>query len=106
KTLRIAAEYADYTNFSGMPDDFSRKSAILEQHCRDVGRDFGEIVRSSNFNVVIGRDEREVEARFDWIRAHYASAGLAEDAVEKIVRSFRGGPLVGTPEQILETLTD
>lgn len=106
KTLRIAAEYADYTNFSGMPEDFSAKSEVLRRHCQDIGRDFEEIVRSANFNVVIGHDAREVEARLEWIRAHYASAGLADDAVEKIVHSFRGGPLVGTPEQILETLTD
>ncbi|HHU09707.1 MAG TPA: LLM class F420-dependent oxidoreductase [Intrasporangiaceae bacterium] len=106
KTLRIAAEYADYTNFSGMPEEFSHKSEVLAGHCRDIGRDVDEIVRSANFNVVIGRDEREVKARFDWIRAHYASAGLAEDQVDRIVRSFRNGPLVGTPEQILETLTD
>ncbi|MEM8214029.1 hypothetical protein Q4R51_22760, partial [Morganella morganii] len=59
KTLRIAAEYADYTNFSGMPEEFSAKSEILAGHCKDVGRDFDTIVRSANFNVVIGRTDRE-----------------------------------------------
>ena len=34
KTLRIAAEYADYTNFTGMPEQFSAKSEILRQHAR------------------------------------------------------------------------
>ncbi len=106
KTLRIAAEYADYTNFSGMPDEFTHKSQILQEHCRDLGRDYDEIVRSANFNVVIGRTDREVQDRLGWIRDHYASAGLPDDVVEKTVQSFADGPLVGTPEQIVETLRD
>ena len=55
RTLRIAAPYADYTNFSdGRADEFARKSQILADHCRDVGSDFDAITRSVNFNVVIG----------------------------------------------------
>ena len=106
KTLRIAAEYADYTNFSGMPEEFSAKSEILAGHCADIGRPFEEIVRSANFNVVIGRDEREVNERLDWIRGHYARAGLPQDVVESTVRSFAEGPLVGTPEQVVASLLD
>lgn len=106
KTLRIAAEYADYTNFSGMPEEFSAKSAILEEHCRDLGRDFAQITRSANYNVVIGRDDAEVRDRLGWIRDHYASAGLPDDVVESTVKSFEDGPLVGTPERIVETLRD
>jgi F420-dependent oxidoreductase-like protein len=104
KTLRIAAEYADYTNFSGMPEEFRHKSEVLRGHCADIGRDFEQIVRSANFNVVIGRDEAEVEDRLGWIENHYRSCGLPEDVVAKTVQSFRDGPAVGTPEQIVETL--
>jgi alkanesulfonate monooxygenase SsuD/methylene tetrahydromethanopterin reductase-like flavin-dependent oxidoreductase (luciferase family) len=106
RTLRIAAEYADYTNFSGMPEEFSAKSEILRAHCADVGREFEDIVRSANFNVVIGRDDAEVQERLAWIRDHYTSAGLPEDVVESTVKSFADGPLVGTPEQIIEALVD
>ena len=106
KTLRIAAEYADYTNFSGMPEEFSAKSEILRGHCEAIGRPFEEIVRSANFNVVIGRDEAEVQERLGWIRDHYTSAGLPADVVESTVKSFENGPLVGTPEQIVEALVD
>ena len=104
KTLRIAAEHADYTNFSGMPDEFAHKSEVLKGHCDDLGRDFGEIVRSANFNVVIGHTEAEVKDRLGWIRDHYTRAGLAPDVVESTVRSFADGPLVGTPEQVVEAL--
>jgi F420-dependent oxidoreductase-like protein len=104
KTLRIAAEYADYTNFDGSPKGFAHKSAVLREHCREVGRDFDEIVRSANYNVVIGRDENEVKDRLAWIREQYLRAGLSESRADEQVRSAASGPLVGTPEQIIETL--
>src|SRR4051812_42279717 len=54
KTLRIAAEYARYTNFEGSSvEAFEHKSQVLADHCRDVGTDFEAIVRSANYNVVI-----------------------------------------------------
>src|SRR5882724_3165130 len=54
KTLRIAAKYAQYTNFDATPEVFKRKSEILAQHCAEVGTDYDAIVRSGNYNVVIG----------------------------------------------------
>ena len=103
KTLRIAAQHATYTNFDGTAEEFARKSEILAGHCRDVGTDFDAITRSANYNVVIGRDAAEVQQRLDWIRQHYAAV-LAPDKVDEVVESFRSGPLVGTPEQIVATL--
>src|SRR5664279_3230562 len=62
-TLKIAAKYAQYTNFDGTLDGFRRKSAVLAEHCRSVGRDFGAITRSANCNVAIGATEHEVQER-------------------------------------------
>ncbi len=104
KTLRIAAHYADYTNFDGTPETFGHKSEILAQHCREVGRDYDEIVRSANYNVVIGRDEREVAARLEWLRAHLIDAGVPERKADAQVDNLATQPLVGTPERIVETL--
>ena len=59
-TLKIAAKYAKYTNFSSEPDVFAHKSQVLADHCRDVGTDYDAIVRSSNFNAVIGESEADV----------------------------------------------
>jgi F420-dependent oxidoreductase-like protein len=103
KTLRIAAQYADYTNFDGSPEGFAHKSEVLKGHCDDLGRDFGEIVRSANYNVVIGRDEREVQNRLDWIRQQYLRAGLTPEKADDQVKAAASGPAVGTPEQIVET---
>jgi F420-dependent oxidoreductase-like protein len=105
KTLRIAAEYAQYTNFDGTPDVFASKSEILAEHCRDVGTDYDSIIRSANYNVVIGETTKDVADKLDWIQAHYANYLSAERAAGAR-ESFATGPLVGTPEQIIERLTE
>ncbi len=103
KTLRVAAQYASYTNFDGEPEGFARKSQILAEHCSQVGTDFSAITRSASYNVVIGRDDAQVQQRLQWIREHYAAL-LPADKVDEVVESFRSGPAVGTPEQIVATL--
>jgi F420-dependent oxidoreductase-like protein len=103
KTLRIAAQYARYTNFDGSPEGFAHKSSVLEQHCRELGTDYDAIVRSANYFVAIGETEKDVQDRVEWIRAHYAPL-VPADALERVVRQWATGPLVGTPEQITERL--
>ncbi|EME64891.1 LLM class F420-dependent oxidoreductase [Rhodococcus ruber] len=103
-TLKIAAKYAQYTNFDGTPDGFAHKSEILRGHCADVGTDFDAIVRSANYNVAIGRTEAEVQERLDTLRARlepYVGPEKADGALD----AFRGLPAVGTPEQIVENFT-
>ncbi|MFI5615197.1 LLM class F420-dependent oxidoreductase [Amycolatopsis sp. NPDC051903] len=103
KTLRTAAKYAQYTNFVGDVEGFTHKSSVLEGHCKDLGTDFGAIVRSANYNVVIGETEKDVQDRLGWIRAHYAPH-LPADVLESTYGNFEKGLLVGTPEQIVERL--
>jgi F420-dependent oxidoreductase-like protein len=105
KTLRLVAQYAQYANIDGTPETFRHKSDVLEQHCKDVGRDFGEIVRSANYNVVIGETEKDVRDRLEWIIDHYAKL-VPQSEVERYRHMFESGPLVGTPEQLVERLRD
>ncbi|MDQ1292590.1 MAG: hypothetical protein QG608_470 [Actinomycetota bacterium] len=104
RTLRIAAQYADCTNFDGTPEGFRHKSQVLAGHCKDVGRDFDEIVRSSNYNVVIGRSGAEVDERLERYRDRY-SPFLPEELLQTAVEQLRRGTLVGTPEQLVERLS-
>lgn len=104
-TLKIAAKYAQYTNFAGTPDAFAHKSKLLAGHCRDVGTDFDAITRSANFNVMIGRDESEVQQR----RAAYidrVSPHLDTEQLNGQLSAYDGMPGVGTPEQIVAKLTE
>ncbi|WP_280415536.1 TIGR03560 family F420-dependent LLM class oxidoreductase [Nocardia carnea] len=105
KTLRIAAKYANYTNFAGNPEEFTRKSEILRDHCADVGTDFDAIVRSANFNVVIGATEAEVAQRISENAARLAPVLGEEKARAYIDNLTTGGAAVGTPEQVVEKLS-
>ncbi|MEV0947777.1 LLM class F420-dependent oxidoreductase [Rhodococcus sp. NPDC049939] len=103
-TLKIAAKYAQYTNFDGTPDVFVRKSELLRNHCDSVGTDFDAIVRSANYNVAIGATEAEVERRLETLKQRLTPyVGTA--AAEGSLGAFRGLPAVGTPEQIIEKLS-
>jgi alkanesulfonate monooxygenase SsuD/methylene tetrahydromethanopterin reductase-like flavin-dependent oxidoreductase (luciferase family) len=47
RTLRIVAQYADVWNAAGgMPDEVADLSAVLDQHCADLGRDPAQIRRT------------------------------------------------------------
>ncbi|GLY14817.1 LLM class F420-dependent oxidoreductase [Kineosporia sp. NBRC 101677] len=103
KTLKIAAKYASYTNYSGDEETFLHKSEVLAGHCRDLGRDFAEITRTADYNVVIGRDEAEVADRLARLEERYRPF-MAAEAVSRTVEGVRNAGLVGTPEQIVEQL--
>ncbi len=103
-TLRIAAQYADYTNFFGGLQEFQAKNAILVEHCRDLGRDPGEIVRSSNYDIIIGHSQGEIDDRLALIRDRLERGGVPEDKVEARMRHYAGSIGCGTPEQIVERL--
>jgi alkanesulfonate monooxygenase SsuD/methylene tetrahydromethanopterin reductase-like flavin-dependent oxidoreductase (luciferase family) len=104
KTLRIAAKYAQYTNFAPSAEAFTRKSEILAKHCRDVGTDFDAIVRSANFNAVVGASEADVKERLDRIRGRIVGH-VGEAAADAMINATSGpDSAVGTPEQVVEKL--
>ncbi|MEU7628813.1 LLM class F420-dependent oxidoreductase [Nocardia sp. NPDC049220] len=105
KTLRIAAKYAQYTNFSGDPEDFTRKSEVLRAHCAEVGTNFDAIVRSANFTVAIGSTEAEVAQRLATMTERLTPHLGADRATTYVEDLYRGAAAVGTPEQIIENLT-
>ncbi|MFC5993032.1 LLM class F420-dependent oxidoreductase [Pseudonocardia hispaniensis] len=104
-TLRIAARYARYTNFDGTPKGFAHKSAILAAHCRDVGTDFDAIVRSANYNVVIGHTAAEVENRLRQLRDRLVPIVGPDDA-ERVLSAYRGMPACGPVEHVVANLRE
>lgn len=103
-TLRIAAKYAQYTNFTSEPDGFAHKSAVLAEHCRDLGTDFDAIVRSANINAVVGESEADVTHRLDRVRSRISglTGEPAADAMLNSMNTPQAGS--GTPEQLIEAL--
>jgi alkanesulfonate monooxygenase SsuD/methylene tetrahydromethanopterin reductase-like flavin-dependent oxidoreductase (luciferase family) len=103
KTLLTAAKYAQYTNFAGDLETFSHKSDVLRAHCETVGRDFTEITRSGNFNVLIGT-EKEIADKLAWLESVYRKHTPAKADDE--LAGWHTTPLRGTPEKIVETLQE
>jgi F420-dependent oxidoreductase-like protein len=91
-TLRVVARQADYSNFGGKPHEFAHKCEVLQGHCRTVGRDYDEIVKSWSPEVFIREDDAEIVAGGS--RSFYGEA----------YESWREGNLVGTPEQVIEKI--
>ncbi|QAY64467.1 TIGR03560 family F420-dependent LLM class oxidoreductase [Xylanimonas allomyrinae] len=101
KTLLTAAKYAQYTNFGGDLETFVHKSQVLRTHCDAIGRDFAEITRSANFNVLIG-SAKEIADKEAWLASVYRKHTPQKADAE--LEGWRSTPLRGTPEQITETL--
>ena len=100
-TLRLVAQYAtewNCTYFS--PEAFQRKSAVLDRHCQDIGRDPATLRRSLMIPFAIGRTTAEVQQRIDAHRRMFPSlpASLAgwRDA----------GYLAGSPADITDQLNE
>lgn len=103
-TLRIAAKYGQYTNFTCDPDGFAHKSQVLAQHCRDAGTDFDAIVRSVNINAVAGTSQADVADRLARIRSRTAAltGEAAADAMLNSMNTPQAGG--GTPAQLVDAL--
>jgi alkanesulfonate monooxygenase SsuD/methylene tetrahydromethanopterin reductase-like flavin-dependent oxidoreductase (luciferase family) len=89
--LRIVAQHADWWNYTYRGRDaYAHKREVLKQHCREVGRDYDAIRHVIRVGILIAETEREVEQ----VKARPDTRPL--DDIQ----------LVGTPDQVTETLRD
>lgn len=86
RTLRIAARFADGWNIPFVsPSTFTRKSAVLDEHCAAVGRDPTEVRRA--VNVGLAWSEESLQSQF---------GGLAE--------GVRPGVLTGSEQEVVDKI--
>jgi len=87
--LRVVAQHADWWNY-GFRDLalYAHKQEVLKSHCREVSRDYDEIVQVVRLGILIAETERDVERLKD-------APG---------VRPMTDIRLAGTPAQVTETL--
>lgn len=92
RTLRAVAEHADWWNNVMRPLPIQRhKLEVLEQHCRDVGRDYASIRKTLTRVVYLAPTRSEAER---WAGA----AGVEPDRP--------GAPFVGEPAALIEHLQE
>lgn len=96
KTLRVVAEHADFSNFAGTPEAFREKSAILDRHCEEVGRDPAEIGRTIHLLITVAPDEATLQPVLERV------ASQAGRPVEAYLRSSQ--VVAGTPQQVIDRL--
>jgi len=95
--LRIVAQHAQMWNSFGTPDIFHHKIAVLDEHCRRLGRDPAAIEKSVLTNGPIGLDDahRQVDAYIAAGVTHIVfSIGSAErawmtDFAQRIIPHYR-----------------
>ena len=92
-TLKLVARWGDACNVGGGDvERIKRKLDVLKGHCESLGRDYGEITRSTSVNVCLlneGEDPEEATRE--------ARAGRSYDEYAK---EF----IVGTPDEVAERL--
>jgi F420-dependent oxidoreductase-like protein len=99
RTLKIAAAYADEWNTTrATPDEYAAKRAVLESHCKAVGRDAAAIRRSLMVPVLIGRSDSELATRLARARAIFPRIPADEAGWRT------AGFLYGTPERVIADL--
>ncbi|MCW3984461.1 MAG: TIGR03560 family F420-dependent LLM class oxidoreductase [Candidatus Bathyarchaeota archaeon] len=91
-TLKVTAKHADRFDWGFIPsvEDYTRKLAVLERHCRTVGRDFWAIERSCwpSGQIIVAADQKALDERV----AKYKPAGTSLEAFKKYT-------LVGTVDE-------
>lgn len=92
-TLKLVAQYGDASNTGGTPENVRHKLEVLKRHCETVGRDYNEIVKSSNLIIHFlnkGDDPAKATERF-----RKATGQTYDEFVQS-------GALVGTPEAVID----
>lgn len=86
--LRVVAQHADWWNYVFVDaDTYTHKQAVLQQHCREVSRDYDQIQQVVRVGVLIAENEKD----------------LRRLQADPATRPLENG-IIGTPEQVAERL--
>ncbi len=97
RAFRLAARYADEFNIEGAgPDRVRERFALLDQTCRDIGRDPKTLTRSAMIGTLLGRDHAEVKQRQS---ALLAALGLPATGGSDWFQERRERWIIGTPDE-------
>ena len=100
RLLALAAEVADGWNtcWAWTADGYRERVSVLERACEHRDRDPAQVSRTLGLYALCGEDERDLEKRFERLRATTPPGVL--DGV--MLDDWREGHLVGTVEQVRE----
>ncbi|MGD0122020.1 MAG: LLM class F420-dependent oxidoreductase [Candidatus Limnocylindrales bacterium] len=94
RTLKLAARFADMTNWFGALEDAAPKLAVLDRHCEAVGRDPAQILRTVSVPIVLAdgeRDKAAVLAAIPAVRRGAVVAATVSESAEMLHRYMDAG---------------
>ncbi len=92
KTLRTTARYADVWNAYGAPERMAELGAVLDERCREIGREPREIQRTVTTHSVLRDRPEEAEAAWaEQVAIHRLDDRLGSDGTEHGL-GFGGSP--------------
>lgn len=106
KTLRIAAEFAERSNFGFMsPEEYKKRVDILHEHCRAVGRDPDTIEKSVAPILVVGKSLEDVKKKVDGLKPRFNPITRDGMSFEEYASKLQGGGyIVGLPNECVDTM--
>jgi alkanesulfonate monooxygenase SsuD/methylene tetrahydromethanopterin reductase-like flavin-dependent oxidoreductase (luciferase family) len=100
----VAREAAEWNHSTLNPDAFRDRLAVLEQCCRDAGRDPKTIKRSVMTSYIIGRDRSELRERAAQVSA--VIPALHAMTPDQVLENRKDVWFVGKPEEIAERMRE
>ena len=91
-TLRIVAKYADACNLFGSIETIKRKLSILNEHCKNVGRDYDSILKTKLGIVLIDNDKEVLNKKINEL-----FKGMPKEQIREFV-------IYGTQEEVLREI--
>jgi alkanesulfonate monooxygenase SsuD/methylene tetrahydromethanopterin reductase-like flavin-dependent oxidoreductase (luciferase family) len=95
-TLRAVAKLADGCNFIGLSlDEYCHKLDALARHCDLVGRNIGDVRKSWQGSLIVGRTGAEVKSKTQPTTTRSGSVANQD---------FESHAIIGTPEQCTQRI--
>ncbi len=100
KTLRIVAEHADASNFSGSVENVNELNDLLDKYIEEVGRNPSDVLRTVNLLIHIDETTDRAVLKAKLYKNNHPRKHVREMSWEE----YQKDRLIGTPEQVLEQI--
>jgi len=94
--LRVIAKHADKFNYFCTLEEYAHKIGILRKYSESIGRRFDDIEKTLTADIVIGKDQQEVEEKLRKFKS--------QDLLRADYQAFSKRRITGTPDQCADRL--
>ncbi|HLU36576.1 MAG TPA: LLM class F420-dependent oxidoreductase [Thermomicrobiales bacterium] len=90
-TLKLVAQYGDACNVGRDPELCRHKLQVLKDHCENLGRDYGEIIKSAELDAIILNEGDDADAIRENLLFDYTIVGKAQEIRDYVQRLVDAG---------------